>query len=921
MGLLQILLFLSAGASIALSAARFPVIQDLPIQESIAARFQDIDPSFRLPKSTVPTHYAVHLKTTVHDADTAFHGSVDIHLDVVEPTDKITLHSRDLEINSAALTHVQDTGLIQLYEPTSTYDDRNEQLTFHFSSTLETGSYVLSITFNGFLLRYDRMGFLRKSYRDNAGITRYLAVTHFEPTGARMAFPCYDEPTSRATFTVSINHHKSYNAIANMPQDGPVIEDWEDPNYVTTIFAKTPKMSTYLLAFVVSDFQTLSAGQQLIHARPNAIQDAEFSLNAGVKILQKLREYTGVAYYDYLPKIAQIAVPDWFSGAMENWGLVTYSESGLLYNADVNTYRVKVSAITTIAHEYTHQWFGDLVSVDWGHLWMKEGFATLYGYYIARSTYSDDLYMDLFQLNGVHQALAQDSSVSTRPMNWYANTAAEIYGLFDTVAYQKAGSVLNMFRVVFGDENWQRGLNAYLQKHALSSATPEDLYAAVASAVDPPEAMTVEQIMESWTEAAGYPVLNVRRDYNKNTVLISQERFLSNSREPSDHVWYIPYNFADQKRQDFTLDTFNWITKKADEFEVDIESDQWVIFNRQQFGLYRVNYDSQNWEMLVQAMIQNPNSIHRINRAQLIDDAFNLARADLLDFSVVLRLLTALTQEQAYLPWAAADKVLSYLNTKLRGTVHQQQFERYVESLITTAYHTLKTDSVAADETLEDKYFKQLISTWACRIDHADCRQKARATFEAEVYASSKVAPDIQTVSYCYGVQRATDDEFLWLYRRMFSSKNEAERSLIINALGCVESSEQLKAFLTSSIGAGVGVEVNYSDRERTQVLQAVYSAGRAGVDALIEFLNNWDMADDLIYWLEQPAFNSAIANIASRTNSAEELDRLNELLKTVGTLAPAGVVNAALATVKANMDWYDSLEGLVVAEFFEQYV
>lgn len=477
-----------------------------------------------------------------------------------------------------------------------------------------------------------------------------------------------------------------------------------------------------------------------------------------------------------------------------------------------------------------------------------------------------------------------------------------------------------MFRIVFGDENWSRGLNAYLQKHALSFATAEDLYAALESAIDSPDAMTVKQIMESWTEAAGYPVLNVRRDYNKNTVLISQERFLSDSREPSDHVWYIPYNFADEKHQDFALDSFDWLTKKADEFEVDTEPDRWMIFNRQQFGLYRVNYDSRNWELLIQAMTQNPNSIHHINRAQLIDDAFNLARADLLDFSIVLRMLTGLAHEQDYLPWAAADKVLSYLNNKLRGTVHQERFERYVSSLISTVYPTLATDSVAADESLKDKYIKHLISTWACRIDHSDCRQKAQSSFRNEIYTDAKVAPDVQTVSYCYGAQRATDEEFLYLYRRMFNSMNEGERSLIISALGCVESKEQLKAFLTSSIGAGVGVEVNYSERERPQVLQAVYSAGRIGVDALIDFLNNWDMADDLIYWLEQPVFNSAIANIASRTNSVEEFDRLKKLLETVGTLAPGNVVNAALATVKANLDWYDSLEGLVVAEFFEHY-
>ncbi|XP_062564986.1 uncharacterized protein LOC134227480 [Armigeres subalbatus] len=918
MGLAQILLLLSAGAIVVHSIARFPLTQNYFNEETITTEFQDIDTSFRLPLDTVPTHYDIHLKTTVHDADTEFQGNVNIHLDVKEPTDKITIHSRDLEILSSTLSHIQGTEKVQLSPLTNTYNNQTEQLTFQSSSILPIGSYELEITFTGALVRYDRLGFLRKSYRDNAGTRRYLAATHFEPTGARMAFPCYDEPTLRATFTVSITHHASYNAVSNMPQDGPVSVNAEDPNYVTTTFVKSPNMSSYLLAFVVSDFETKSIDQQEIHARPNGIQDADFSLDAGVKILQKLHEYTGIDYYEYLPKVAQVAVPDWTSGAMENWGLVIYSEPSLLYNADINSYRTLISAITTIAHEYTHQWFGNLVAVDWSYLWMKEGFATLYGYYIAELAYPDEPYMDLFQVNGVLQALAQDSSVSTRPMNWQANTAAEIYGLFDTVAYQKAGSVLNMFRVVFGDDDWKRGMNAYLQKHALSTATPEDLYVALQSSVNLPNAMTAEQILGSWTSAAGYPVLNVRRNYRTSSVVISQERFIADRRIPSNHIWYIPYNFADEKEQNFALDSFNWLTKKASVIEVDTEPEQWLIFNRQQFGFYRVNYDPRNWEMIIQAMTQNPNSIHYINRAQLIDDAFSLARAELLDFTIVLRLVTTIANDRAYLPWAAVDKVLTYLNTKLRGTIHHERFEQYVKTLITNIYPTLVVDYVDADETQSDKFVKQLISTWACRVDYSDCRQKAETAFKADIYSSTKVAPDIQTVMYCYGIQRATNDEFIWLYTRLFNSINEAERILIINALGCSESKEQLEAYLTSSIGSGVGVEINYNDRERPLVLQAVYSAGRIGVDGLIDFLNNWDIADDLIYWLEQPVFNNAIANIASRTNTVQELDRLNQLLETVGTLAPEYVVSAAMATVKANLNWYDSLEGLVIAEYFE---
>lgn len=284
---------------------------------------EEDDGGYRLPKETAPSHYTIQLKTSVHQGDIDFQGVVDIHLDVVESTDKIVVNSRGLDIVSATLYSVEDGELVLLEQPLETYDEQTEQLTFQCSSTLDLGSYVLTIDYTG-QLQSSGSGFFRRFYRDENNNRHYLATTQFEPTRARMAFPCYDEPTLKATFTVSITHHVTYNAVSNMPQDGPVVVDSEDPEFVTTTFQKTKRMSTYLLAFVVSDFETRQLGSQLIHARPNAIDETEFGLVSGDAILDALGEYTGVSYYDYKPKLAQIAIPDWGSGAMENWGLVTY---------------------------------------------------------------------------------------------------------------------------------------------------------------------------------------------------------------------------------------------------------------------------------------------------------------------------------------------------------------------------------------------------------------------------------------------------------------------------------------------------------------------------------------------------------------------------------------------------------------------
>ncbi|EAT40058.1 AAEL008162-PA [Aedes aegypti] len=884
------------------------------------SQLEEDDGGYRLPKETVPSNYTIHLKTSVHQGDIDFQGVVDIHLDVVESTDKIVVNSRGLDIVSATLYSVEDGELVLLEQPLETYDEQTEQLTFQCLSTLDLGSYVLIIDYTG-QLQSSGNGFFRRFYRDENNNRHYLATTQFEPTRARMAFPCYDEPTLKATFTVSITHHVTYNAVSNMPQDGPVVVDSEDPEFVTTTFQKTKRMSTYLLAFVVSDFETRQLGSQLIHARPNAIDETEFGLVSGDAILDALGEYTGVSYYDYKPKLAQIAIPDWGSGAMENWGLVTYGEPALLFNPKVSTYRTKTGVATTVAHELAHQWFGNLVTTDWWkYIWLNEGFANLYGYYGAHLAYPDEKYMDLHQIQAVHLALAQDSTETTRPMNWNANTPAEISALFDTIAYYKSGSVLNMFRIIFGDEAWRKGLKTYLLNRQLDVATDQDLYEALQSALSAersiPTTMTVKEIMESWTNAAGYPVLNVRRNYRTNEVILSQQRFFSDKKLPNEHLWYIPYNYADQKNQQFEVDQVSWLTKRAGRIHVDVKPEQWLVFNRQQFGYYRVNYDARNWEMLTWAMIHYPESIHHYNRAQLIDDAFNLARAEVLDFNVALRLLASLINEEDYLPWAAGDKVLRYLHGKVRGTDLQGRFEYLVHTLIGNVYMKLNVESVDADETLKDKYLKQLISTWACQIGYVDCLEKTYAALKAVVDGSTEVHPDVSTVVYCYGVQHASDDEFLWLYNRMVDSKNEAYRSLVISALGCAQNKDHLNSYLSTAIGSVS--EINYLDAERPRVIQAVYSNDRYGVDVLIDYLNTAALADDFLNRLGQSTLNSAISNIASRTNTEEELDRLKGLLETLGSHVPENVRTAALTTVQANFDWRDSLEGVIVADFLE---
>ncbi|XP_058825933.1 aminopeptidase N-like [Topomyia yanbarensis] len=878
---------------------------------------REIDQSYFLPRNTVPSHYFIQLFTDVHKNDRTFQATTEIYFDVLEPTSTVTMHLQDLDIQSTELFKINGLAAPLLIDnPKFTIDTRIEHVVFLSKAELSIGKYILKVTYSGAMLNY-QSGYLISTYRNNANEVNYVGSTHFQATLARRVFPCYDEPDLKTTFTLWITYDKNYNAVSNMLIAS--IYPAADESYLVTKFRTTPKMSTYLLAFAVTNFVARSDGRHQILVRPNAIDDSALALEAGTKILDTLDKYTGLPYYDYMPKMTQIAIPDRGTGAMENWGLVAYGEPALLFNPAVNSYRSRKRVTTVIAHEFTHQWFGNLVSPrKWEYIWLNEGFATLYEYYATDMVLE---YRELFNVEVVQRALGLDASENIRPMNHPAASQDEIWHLFDIIAYQKSGSVLNMFRQVLGDENWQLGLHIYLNNRKLSSATPDDLYDGLQAAIDGkgviPYTSTVKQLMESWTNAAGYPLLNIRRMYNTGEIIISQERFLADKHLPGDHIWSIPYNYIDRSSPKADEKSrIQWLTSKASKLSTNTPSNQWIIFNREQFGYYRVNYDQHNWELIIDALFVNPLSISRANRAQLVDDSFNLARSDRLDMGVALKLLTYLRYETDYAPWAAANNVLNYFYDKLRGTAHYPNFVKFVEEITAVVYKTLQIDTVSDEESTLHKYLKQIISNWACRVGNQDCLDKAYAALRTEVDGGTVVHPDVAAVIYCHGLRTGTYKELSYLLPKMVDSRNQAQRTDLIAALGCSKDENSVKALLT----AIQLPNVVYLSSERSQIVNAIVAGGREGIDTTINFLMTGNNARQLLSVLGEGTFNEIISGIALRTNSATERQMLEQLLMTLQEVITAETAENARAVAKANADWFNSLEGLITIEFFEKY-
>ncbi|XP_050087616.1 aminopeptidase N-like [Anopheles aquasalis] len=888
---------------------------DQPTKHISAAEEQ----RYRLPEYIEPIHYDLFIDTDVHTGNRTFSGQVDIHLDIKEPTRTIYVHSRGLTITRNELLITLENNI---YRETLVYTEDTERELLIFETQYELIirlPYILRIAFEG-QLRTDADGFYLSSYLDETGSRQYLAATQFQAISARSAFPCLDEPAMKATFALRIRHHPSYKATANTRR---VASAGGADGYVTDYFGNTPRMSAYLLAFMVSDFPYIEQGQQRVFARPTAINETQYALEAGISILKALDEYIGIPYTSYMPKLDQVALPDFDAGAMENWGLCNYREEYLLYQPGVSTYLTETFITTIIAHEYAHQWFGNVVTNEWwSYLWLNEGFATLYEYMAADLAYPERRYRDLFNVDIVQPVLRSDSSENTRPMTFSRGaTFDDILSIFDNVAYSKSGSVLRMFREVIGIDTWREIIREHIRSREFQSVNPGHLIEAMERVTGNssflPDGIDMETFVSSWADQAGYPVLEVRRTYT-GELIVSQDRFFNNKIVNDDaNLWVIPYTLLEQDPLCDGLADWQWLTVRAARIPTDTPNDHWLLANVNQSGYYRVNYDARNWELLIGALHDDHTTIPMASRSQLIDDAFQLARANRLDMEVALELLSYVRAEREYPPWESANTALSYLGQRLRGSPDYVLYQLMVYTLISDMFDGLDVTVPAAggDEALLEKFLQQLISSWACRLEIESCLVDTREALEREVSGNEMVHPDVSSVVYCYGLRTANgSDAFQYLYAKLQGSANRAERSLLIDALGCAVDPEELEAFLLTAIG---NLQVNYTPEERYYVLTSVL-VSRDGVDALVRFLaENHPYVASI---LGPGTLYSLVQSIATRTNTPDEEQMLNDLLERLEPALPATVLANVRATVSRNLAWSTSREGVLVSYFLQRY-
>ncbi|XP_054161981.1 aminopeptidase N-like [Oppia nitens] len=877
--------------------------------------------SVRLPKSIVPTHYEVQLQTYIGPQDFYFDGNVTIWLECRQSTDNITVHINDIVIYNESVYLLDDRKQQLPYISHFSHETKRQFFIIHLNTYLKHGKqYILQIKFKG-NLNDDLSGFYRSSYKDSAGNKRWLAVTQFQPTDARRAFPCFDEPSMKATFAITLIHLHNYISISNMPKVNTEIRG----EWVADTFAATVKMSTYLLAFLVSDFQSISHenGNFRVWSRVNAIETANYSLKVGPKLLKYYEDYFNISYP--LPKMDMVAVPDLNAGAMENWGLIIYRETAMLYDETVSSSHNLQRVATVVAHELAHQWFGNLVTPKWwDDLWLNEGFASFMEYEGVDAVYPKWQMFQQFVVDEIQDVFELDCLTTSHPISVPVHNPDEINEIFDRISYGKGASIIRMMAYFLNRDTFRKGVSNYLNAWRYDNAVQDDLWNYLTLAVN--NSLNVKKVMDSWTLQDGYPVVTLTRDYDNRKAWLTQKRFLldvnnnqnNGSIDPSKYWWEIPITYTNQRNANWDPITKLWMTRSSAKHskvfaikDEDIpKNDEWIIANLQEVGYYRVNYDKTNWELITKQLMSDHNKIHVINRAQLIDDALDLSRAHLLDYHIGLNITQYLVNEKEFIAWESALNAFSFMDRMLRRSAAYGLWKAYILKIISNLYKEITWTVTEDSENILEKYLQISVIGWSCKYGYPHCTQQSMQLFNQwREYVENKqfknpIHPNLRSIVYCTAIENGSEEDWNFLWNQFLNVSVASEKDKLLRSLACSREPWLLSRFMWRAFNGSSGIR----KQDASYVFRSV-ATSNYGRDIAYNYLR--DQWHHIVKYFGKSffSFGSLVKSVTSSLNTDFDLKQLQEFYNSVkdnvGTAQRSFL--QAIEQTKANVHWMQS--------------
>lgn len=849
----------------------------------------------RLPQSVRPLGYDLTLNP---DLDTmTFTGHSVITMFVRHSTKHIVLHSLTLNITKATFKLGDQEAVavtVLEYKP-------NQQIAVKFTEELKTGQKcVLTLDYAAELSHtYD--GFYNSSYNDKEGNKKVLAATQFEPLSARKAFPCFDEPSFKATFLIKISRKEDYMTLSNMPKakttklnNGLFLDEFEK----TTV-----NMSTYLVAFIVANFTPVSNNVSdtllSVFAVPEKKEHTDYALDAASKLLDFYNNFFEIAYP--LKKLDLVAIPDFLAGAMENWGLITFRETSLLVSSNSSAL-VKQVVASVIAHELAHQWFGNLVTMSWWNdLWLNEGFATYMQYTSIQNVFPHLDIENLF-LNVRLRAMEKDALNSSHAVSTEVNTPEQVEEMFDSVSYEKGASILLMLNAsLSGDQQFRKGIIQYLKQFSGLNTYTIDLWNSLTQVELSTQLQNVSEMMSSWTSQKGFPLVTV--SHKGDEVTLTQEHFLltSDNTTRSSSLWNIPVsyinnscNLAPECRQIFTLKTKSGTLKLPGNVT-------WLKMNYKNTGFYIVDYGKDGWAELSHALANNYQVLTSEDRTSLIHNIFALSRLGRVSFEQVYQLLNYLTNETETTP---VTEALLQLNSiyRLLDKRHEHELGARLKVYMLHLFGSLARSQTWDEiESVSKQELRSALLGTACGFKEESCIKQAKAIFKnyVETNGTLRIPGDLQQVVFDVAAQ---SDDWPTLLTMYAMASYDSEKRKILKGLASTQDSHQIVWILKE------GLRGQYFQTQEMSLIIDTVCKGFAGYLFVWDFIQeNWDRLIEKF-----PVGSFAIQRIVkSATSQFSTKAHLTQVQSFFSSLKERGSnmrsVQEALETIKLNQRWMET--------------
>jgi aminopeptidase N len=730
----------------------------------------------RLYETLKPTNYRLSINLDP-DAMT-FNGTVSLRARRTgRPSKRLTLHQKGLIISSAKVTRHDKKGDQAVDIDRINTHKSFDEIRLHSAGLLYPGEYTIELAFSGRITK--AMNGLYPCFFDEGGKQKKLLATQFESHHAREVFPCIDEPEAKATFDLTLETPAQFGIVL---ANTPLKESKKSKGTLQSTFETTPLMSTYLLAFVAGELgykesRTKSGTTVRVYATPDNVKHLDFAVDTAVKCLEFYEDYFDLPYP--LPKSDMVALPDFASAAMENWGLITYREHALLVDKKNTSSHTKQLVAMVVAHELAHMWFGNLVTMRWWtDLWLNEGFASWIEYMAVDHIFPDWGMWTQYIADEQAVGLKLDALEHTHPVEVPIRHPDEIRTIFDAISYQKGSSVIHMLNDYLGAETFRDGLRLYLRRHQYGNTDTVDLWAALEEASKKP----VRKFMHAWTSQSGYPI--VKADVAEETMRLTQQRFMLNPDNSYKHglTWPVPLLASAATEPD----SFGSAGADVRFTPVNLP----VLINDGHRGFYRTVYDSDHLRALAAVLPK----LTPENRLGLLGDAFEAAKADHLPTTEVLELLRGYGDEQHASVWDIISGNVSELRRVMDDDQVRDNLKPFIRKLAGKQLQRL-----GWEEKLTESYFDRLMRPTILGLTASADEESVLDEIEKRFTAmkrSEDLRPDIRGVIYATTARLGGKKEYDKLLKLHDESKSAEERITLAAALTNFRQPELIKKSL-----------------------------------------------------------------------------------------------------------------------------